>query len=448
MQTTGALDRFFRLRERGSSVRTECLAGVTTFLTMAYILFVQPVVLSAAGMDKDAVLIATAVGSALATLVMGLYANYPIALAPAMGHNFFFAYTVCIGMKIPWQVALGANFISSVLFVLLSTVKFRERIFDSVPASLKHAIAAGIGLFIAFIGLQWSGIVIAKPGTFVGLGPLNTPPTMLALAGLAITAALLARRVHSAILLGILATLAIGLVTGLVKFQGVVGVPHPQHVAALQLDIGGALRLGFVTVIFTFFLLAVFDTVGTLIGVSQQAGFLRDGKLPGAGRALLSDAIGTMGGTLLGTSTITAYIESASGVTAGGRTGLANVVTAALFLLALVFAPLIGMVGMSIAGNGGAMLHPVTAPALIIVGSLMARGVLEIPWSDPTEALPAFLTLVGIPLGYSIVDGIALGFISYVLLKAVTGQFRAISWVSLATAVVFVVRFALEPAAK
>ena len=442
------IERFFHLRERGTTVRTEALAGVTTFLTMAYILFVQPIVLSAAGMDKDAVLIATAVGSALATLMMGLLANYPIALAPAMGHNFFFAYTVCIGMKIPWEVALGANFISSVLFLLLSTVKFREAVFDSVPSSLKHAIAAGIGLFIAFIGLQWSGIVIAKPGTFVGLGPLNTPPTLLALTGLAVTAVLLTRRVRSAILLGMLATLVIGLAVGLIKFNGIVGIPHPKQSALLQLDVAGALRLGFVTIVFTFFLLALFDTVGTLIGVSQQAGFLKNGKLPNAGRALMADAIGTTAGTVLGTSTVTAYIESAAGVTAGGRTGLANVFTAGLFLLALIFAPLIGMVGMGIAGTGGTTLYPVTAPALIVVGFLMTQSILEIPWKDSTESIPAFLTLIGIPLSYSIVDGIAMGFIGHVLLKTATGKFREVSWVSLVVAVVFVVRFALEGAGQ
>ena len=440
-----SFERLFRVRERGSSVRTECLAGVTTFLTMAYILFVQPAVLKDAGMDDKAVFIATAVGSAVATLVMAFLANYPIALAPAMGHNFFFAYAVCVGMKIPWQVALGANFISSVLFLLLSTVKFREKIFDAVPTGLKHAIAAGIGLFIAFIGLKWSGIVVTHPVTSVTLGSLKSPPTLLALAGLVITAALMARKVRGALLLGILATLAIGLVSGLVKFQGVIGVPRPERSAILQLDILGALKLGFATIIFTFFLLAIFDTVGTLIGVSQQAGFIRNGKLPGCGRALMSDAIGTTVGTLLGTSTITAYIESAAGVAAGGRTGLANVVTAALFLGSLLFAPLVAMVGAGVTVAGAsAPLYPVTAPALIIVGFLMARSALEIPWDDASEAIPAFLTLAGIPLTYNIADGIGLGFISYVLLKALTGKFRDISWVSLAIAGAFIAHFALK----
>jgi len=442
--SASSIGRFFQLRERGTSVRTECLAGVTTFLTMAYILFVQPAVLKDAGMDDKAVLIATAVGSAVATLVMAFLANYPIALAPAMGHNFFFAYAVCVGLKIPWQVALGANFISSVLFLLLSTVKFREKIFDAVPTGLKHAIAAGIGLFIAFIGLKWSGIVVSQPATSVTLGSLKSPPTLLALAGLVITAALIARKVRGALLLGILATLVIGLVSGLVQFQGIVGVPRPEHSAILQLDIVGALRLGFATIIFTFFLLAIFDTVGTLIGVSQQAGFIRNGKLPGCGRALMSDAIGTTVGTLLGTSTITAYIESAAGVAAGGRTGLANIVTAALFLGALLFAPLVAMVGAGVEIAPKVTLYPVTAPALIIVGFLMARNALEIPWDDASEAIPAFLTLVGIPLTYNIADGIGLGFISFVLLKTLTGKLRDISWVSLAIAAAFIAHFALK----
>ena len=316
---TAALERIFQLRERGSTVRRECLAGTTTFLTMAYILFVQPIVLAKTGMDPDAVLIATAVGSAFAMLVMAFYANYPIALAPGMGHNFFFAYTVCLAMKIPWQVALGANLISSLLFMALATVKFRERIMDAIPDSLKHAIAAGIGLFIAFIGLEWAGIVVGKPGTLVGLGALKLPTALLSLTGLAVTAVLYARKVRSAILLGILTTLGIGLACGMVKFHGIIGVPHPQHSAILQLNPLGALKAGFGSVVFTFFLLALFDTVGTLIGVAQQAGFMRNGKLPNAGRALLADAAGTVAGTLLGTSTISAYIESAAGVSAGAR---------------------------------------------------------------------------------------------------------------------------------
>ncbi|MCX6909458.1 MAG: NCS2 family permease [Verrucomicrobia bacterium] len=439
---TATIERFFQVRERGSSVRRECLAGATTFLTMAYILFVQPIVLAKTGMDHDAVLIATAVGSAFATLVMAFYANYPIALAPAMGHNFFFAYTVCLAMKIPWEVALGANFISSVLFVVLATMKFRERVMDAIPSSLKHAIAAGIGLFIAFIGLEWSGIVVDKPGTLVGLGALKMPAALLALTGLAITAVLYARKVRSAILLGMLATLAIGVACGQVKFHGIIGVPHPQHSTILQLNPLGALKLGFGSVVFTFFLLAVFDTVGTLIGVAQQGGFMRNGRMPNAGRALLSDAAGTVAGTLLGTSTITAYIESAAGVSAGARTGLASVITAALFLLALAFAPLIAMVGAGVT-VGEATLYPVTAPALIVVGFLMTKNILFIPWREPTEALPAFLTLIGIPLAFSIVDGIALGFIGYVIMKTFTGKRREISWVSLAIAAAFVIHFAL-----
>lgn len=435
------LDRWFKLAELGTDVRTEILAGATTFVTMAYIIVVQPTVLQAAGMDFGAVLVATCLSSALATIVMAFLANYPIALAPAMGHNFFFAYTVVLGMKVPWQVALGAVFISGSIFILLSFVGLREAVIHAVPDSLKQAIAVGIGLLIALVGLEWSGIVVDAPGTLVGLGNLKSLPVLLALFGVGTISILLVLGVRGAILWGMGASTLVALASGLVEYQGLVSLPPSLAPTFLKLDIAGAFDLGLVTVIFVFLLLDLFDTVGTLIGVSQQAGFIKDGTLPRARQALLADAMGTVGGGLLGTSTVTSYIESAAGVSAGGRSGLANLVTASLFLASLFFFPLIRMVGGGYQASGGAVLYPITAPALILVGSIMVRNVREIPWDDYTEAIPAFLTMIMMPLAFSITEGIAFGFIAFVFLKVVTRQWQEIPWPLYLFAGLFLVRY-------
>lgn len=435
------LDRWFKLAELGTDIRTEILAGVTTFVTMAYIIVVQPTVLQAAGMDFGAVLVATCLSSALATIVMAFLANYPIALAPAMGHNFFFVYTVVLGMKIPWQVALGAVFISGSIFVFLSLFGLREAVIHAVPDSLKQAIAVGIGLLIALVGLEWSGVVVDAPGTLVGLGDLRSPPVLLALFGVVMISVLLVLGIKGAILWGMGATTLVGVVSGLVRYQGITSRPPSLAPTFLQLDIAGALSLGLVTVIFVFLLLDLFDTVGTLIGVSQQAGFIKDGTLPRAREALLADAVGTVGGGLLGTSTVTSYIESAAGVAAGGRSGLANLVTASLFLISLFFFPLVRMVGGGYQAAGGAVLYPITAPALIVVGSIMVRNVKEIPWDDYSEAIPAFLTMIMMPLTFSITEGIAFGFIAFVLLKIVSRQWHRIPWPLYLFAALFLLRY-------
>ncbi len=435
------LDRWFKLAELRTDVRTEILAGATTFVTMAYIIVVQPTVLQAAGMDFGAVLVATCLSSALATIVMAFLANYPIALAPAMGHNFFFAYTVVLGMKVPWQIALGAVFISGSIFILLSFVGLREAVIHAVPDSLKQAIAVGIGLLIALVGLEWSGIVVDAPGTLVGLGNLKSPPVLLALFGVGTISILLVLGVRGAILWGMGASTLVALASGLVEYQGLVSLPPSVAPTFLKLDIAGAFDLGLVTVIFVFLLLDLFDTVGTLIGVSQQAGLIKDGTLPRARQALLADAMGTVGGGLLGTSTVTSYIESAAGVSAGGRSGLANLVTASLFLVSLFFFPLIRMVGGGYQASGGAVLYPITAPALILVGSIMVRNVREIPWDDYTEAIPAFLTMIMMPLAFSITEGIAFGFIAFVFLKTVTRQWQEIPWPLYLFAGLFLVRY-------
>lgn len=443
------LESRFHLQANGTTVRTEILAGLTTFLSLSYILFVQPAVLSAAGMDFGAVLAATCLASAFATLLMGLYANYPIALAPAMGHNVFFAVTVCGaleagGLGFPWETALGAVFLSGVAFLLLSRFGFRERLLNAIPDSLKHATAVGIGLLIAFIGLQWAGLVVERRGILVGLGSLDRPPVLLSLFGLVLTGMLVARGNRGAILWGMLATTCLGLLTGLVTYSGLVGAPPSLTPTLLKLDVSGLLSTAGLTVVFLFFFLALFDTIGTLVGVSEQAGFLKDGRLPRAEKALISDAAGITAGALLGTSTITSYIESAAGVAAGGRTGLANMVTAGLFLLALFFAPLAHMVGGGYVTPDGVRLYPVIAPALILVGSFMLSGIRAVPWSDPTESIPAFLTILVMPLTVSITEGIAFGLISYSLLKLVTGRAREVHWLVYLFAALLSLRYVLQ----
>ena len=435
------LERIFHLRENGTDPRTETLGGVTTFMTMAYIVFVNPALLSQAGMDFDAVMAATCLSAGVATWVMGLAANYPIAMAPGMGENIFFLGVVTT-MGISWQVALAAVFVSGVVFFLLTFLKVRELIIDAVPASLKYAIAVGIGLFIAYMGMKNAGIVVFDVGGGVPhLGDLMSPAVLVALAGLAATTGLIARQVKGAILWGILLATLLAWGTDLIEWQGLVAAPPSLAPTFLQLDLAGLFRLEMVPVIIVFLYMAVFDAIGTLIGIGQQAGFLKDGKLPRATRALMADSSGTVVGSLLGTSTVTAYIESATGVEEGARTGLANVVTGALFFLALFFAPLARMVGGGVPSEAGAILFPMTAPALIVVGSLMARGIVRIDWSDATESLPAFLVVIGIPFTWSIADGIALGFVAYPVLKILSGRPREASWLVYVLGALFALRY-------
>lgn len=440
---TDRLDRFFKLSERGTSVRTELLGGTTTFMTMSYIIFVQPAILSLAGMDRGAVLVATCLASALATFLTGVLANYPIAQAPAMGHNIFFAVIVCGTMGYSWQVALGAIFISGMIQIVLSIFGVWGTVVAAVPDALKYAIAVGIGLLIALIGLEYGGIVVDTQGVLVGIGDLTSRPVVLVLAGLALTAVLMARRVPGAILIGILATAGLGIPLGVVKYQGLVAAPPSLAPTFLKLDIGGAFQTGLLTVVFVFFFLDLFDCVGTLIGVSAPAGFLKDGKLPRANQAILADAIGTVEGTLLGTSTVSSYIESATGIAQGARTGLANVFTALLFIAALFFSPLAAMISGEYVSNG-LVLRPVIAPALVIVGYLMMKSVTRVDWEDLTEAIPAFLAVVIMPLTVSITEGIAFGFISYALLKLATGKGRSVHWLVYFFSALFIIRYIVE----
>jgi AGZA family xanthine/uracil permease-like MFS transporter len=437
-----ALDRVFQLTESGTTVRTEVLAGLTTFLTMSYIIFVQPAVLSTTGMDFRAVLAATCIVSAIGTFLMAFLANYPIALAPAMGHNFFFAFTVVAGMHYSWQVALGAVVISGILFLLMSMWGIREALVHAIPDSLKRGIAVGIGLLITLVGLEWSGLVAGNPATLVTLGHLHEPAVWMSVAGILVTCALLVRKSRGAIIAGILTSTLIGLGLGVVHYHGIISAPPSIAPVAFKLDIRGALSLGAVPVIFTFFLLDLFDSIGSLIGIAEQGGFMRDGQLPRAREALLADAIGTTVSGLLGNSTVVSYIESATGVAEGAKTGLANVVTGTLMLSGLFFAPLAQMIGEGTKSASGLMLYPTVAPALIVVGAFMMRGVGRIDWNEPLEYIPAFITIVLIPFTFSITDGIAFGFIAYVALAVISGNWRKLHWLLIVFTGLFLVRYA------
>ena len=402
----------FNLAALGTNVRTEVLAGATTWLAMAYIVAVNPGILSSTGMDIGAVFTATCLSAGLASIAMGLFANYPLALAPGMGLNAYFAFAVVGGMKIPWQIALGAVFLSGVLFLAVSLLRVREWLINSIPMSLKLGIAAGIGLFLAAIGLQGMGLVVAHPATLVTLGVLTKPATMLACFGFLLMAGLAARGVTGAVLISILVTAALGVPFGLTHFDGIVSMPPSLAPTFLQLDIKGALGLGVLGIVFTFFMVDLLDNAGTLIATTQRAGLMnRDGTVPRLQQALTADSASAVVGSVIGTSTVTSYIESAAGIQAGGRSGLTAVVTGVLFLLTLFFAPL-----------AKAIPSFATEPALLFVACLMARALKDLDWDDMSEYLPAIITAVAMPFSFSIATGIGLGFITYVIVKLLAGK--------------------------
>ncbi len=426
-----SLESFFKLRENGSDVRTELVAGLTTFLTMAYIIFVNPTILGDAGMPKEAVFVATCCAAALGTLIMGLYANYPIGMAPGMGLNAYFAYAVVLGMGVPWQSALGAVFISGCLFVLVSVLGLREMIVNGIPHSLRTAITVGIGLFLALIALKGAGLVVANPATMVTAGDLHKPAVQMAVFGFLLIVTLDRLKVKGAILIGIIVVTILSFFFGGNKFVGVFSTPPSIAPTLLQLNVPGALSMGVLNVVLVFFLVELFDATGTLMGVANRAGLLVEGKMKRLNKALLADSVAIVAGSALGTSSTTAYIESAAGVQAGGRTGLTALTIALLFLACLFIAPLAGVVPAY-----------ATAPALLFVACLMLRELGEIDWSDTTESVPAAVTAMVIPFTYSIAEGIAFGFITYAVLKLTTGHAREVKPIVWVIAAVFLFRFA------
>ncbi|MCL1939285.1 MAG: NCS2 family permease [Desulfovibrionaceae bacterium] len=442
----GALDRYFKIRENKSTIRTELLAGLTTFVAMSYVIFVNPNIIAEAGVPREAAIAATIWSAVICTLLLGLWANFPVAAAPGMGLNAFFTYTVVIGAGLSWQTALGAVFISGVVFLILTLGGIRQAIIAAIPINLKRSIGVGIGMFIAFVGMRGAGIIVDNPATLVAAGDVTSivfeigkPAPLLALAGVIFTAAIMARGHAWGLIAGVLFTTLLGMICGAGAWpkdlSSLVSTQLPSlSETFMAMDLAGAFAYGIMSIIFTFTVVELFDNMGTLIGLTRKAGLMQeDGTIKNLDRALISDAVGTMASAVLGTSTATTYVESAAGVTAGGRTGLTAVAVAALFAVSLFFAPLVGLVPAF-----------ATAPALIIVGALMMSEVSHVRFDDFTEALPAFLTIIMMPLTYSIANGFAFGFVSYTLLKICAGRGREVSWVMLAISAVFMVNFILR----
>jgi len=427
------LEQYFKLSEHGTTVRVELLAGLTTFLTMAYIIFVNPLIMSEAGVDRGAAFVATCLGAAFASALMGLWAKYPVALAPGMGLNAYFSYGVVLGMGHTWQVALGAVFLSGVLFLIISVLPIREKIVNAIPMSQKMAIGAGIGLFLAIIALKGAGIVVDHPATLVGLGKMGSPAVLLACLGFVLILAMDYRKIPGAIMIAILVITVLGIALGLSKFNGIVSAPPSLAPTFLQMDIMGALSVGLISIVFAFFMVDLFDNTGTLISIAPRAGMMDEqGKLKRIGPAFITDSIACMVGAALGTSTVTSYIESAAGIRAGGRTGLTAVVVAVLFLLAIFFAPL----ATSIPAFA-------TAPALLFVACVMASSMTRVDWEDVTEYAPAVVTMIAMPLTFSIATGIALGFIAYVVGKILAGRVKDVHPVMGILAILFVIKLAV-----
>ena len=425
-----SLNHYFKLSEHGTNVRTEVVAGITTFLTMAYIIFVNPAILGDAGVPKDAVFVATCLAAALGTLIMGLYANYPIGMAPGMGLNAYFAYAVVLGMGVPWQTALGAVFISGCLFIIVSLFKVREYIVNGIPHSLRVAITVGLGLFLALIAMKSAGLVVANPDTLVRVGDVHNPHTIMAIFGFLLIVTLDRLKVPGALLIGIVAVTVLSFFFGGNTFHGFVSLPPSIAPTLFQLDLSGAVHMGLFNVVLVFFLVELFDATGTLMGVASRAGLLVNGRMQRLNKALLADSCAIVAGSMLGTSSTTAYLESAAGVQAGGRTGLTALVVAGLFLAALFFAPIAGVVPAY-----------ATAPALLFVACLMLRDLIHVDWSDTTESVPAAITALVIPFTYSIAHGIAFGFITYAGLKLLTGQARQVKPVVWVIAIVFLIKY-------
>ena len=435
----GFLDRYFGLSSKNTNIKTEIIAGITTFVAMAYIIFVNPSILTNAGIPHEAAVAATIWSAGICTLAMGLFANLPVAVAPGMGLNAFFAFYVCGTLGLPWQTALGAVFISGIIFLLLTVTKLRQLIIDSVPMSLKCAVVVGIGMFIAFVGLQGSGLVVSNPATKVALGSLKELQPLLAAIGILIIGVLLALHVKGAMLIGILAITILGMILGVTPAPTSIGSIVSFDLPAfsqtfMQMDVLGAIHYGLITVIFTFTVVELFDNIGTLIGVSRAAGLMDEkGKIENIDKALLTDSVGTMFSAVMGTCTVTSYVESTAGANAGGRTGLTAVTVGICFILAIIFAPLAGLVPAF-----------ATAPALIIVGAMMMKNIMHVNFNDYTDSIPAFLTILMMPLSYSIASGFGFGFASYCCLKCLSGKWREITPIMWIVTIIFMISFALH----
>ena len=426
-----SIANYFKLDELQTNIKTELVAGITTFVSMAYILFVNPSVLGAAGMDQGAVFTATAIAAAIATIFMGIVAKYPIAIAPGLGVNAFFSYSVVIGMGIKWQTAMAGVLVAAIIFLILTLFKIREKIINIIPQNLKLAIAAGIGLFIAFIGLHEAGLIVANKDTMVSLGHLTTPTALLSIFGIIITFILMSRRTPAAIFIGMVVTAIVGIIFGLIKLPSALISPAPSLAPTFGqslLHIGDINSVQLFIVVLTFLLVTFFDTAGTMIGLATQAGFMKNNEMPRAGKALMADAVGMTAGAILGTSPTSAYVESSSGIAVGGRSGLTSVFTGIFFIFALMFSPLLTVV-----------TSQVTAPALVVVGVLMAQNLRQIDWNDLAIAAPAFLIVIGMPLTYSISDGIALGFILYPITMIATGRGKKVHPLMYVLAVIFII---------
>ncbi|MCX7771133.1 MAG: NCS2 family permease [Proteobacteria bacterium] len=431
----------FSIDKKSLDLKTEIEGGIATFFTMCYIIFVQPVVLSKLNMDPGSVMIATCLSSAIACFAMGILANYPVALAPGMGHNFLFV-AIATSYGLSFQQALGIVFVSGMLFVILSFVPFREKILNDIPIGIKHGISVGIGFLITLIGLEWAGIVVGVPGTYVGLGKLNSPSVLITFFGFIVIIFLTLKGIRSAIIWGILTSTFLSILFGLSHFSGVIDSPPSIKPTFWKFELSkDFFSLSFINVVFTFLFLDVFDTVGTLVGVGEQGKFLVNGKLPRAKQAFLADALGTVAGSVLGTSTVTSYIESASGISVGAKTGIASIVTGLLFLLSIFFYPLVKTVGSSYITKEGLILYPTIAPALIFVGFLMIANIKKIEFTNYEESIPAFLSVVLIPLGFSIADGIAISFITYCFIKALLFKFKEVSIVVYILTLIFLLRY-------
>ncbi|MFC1731297.1 NCS2 family permease [candidate division KSB1 bacterium] len=443
------IERLFNVTGAGSTIKTELAGGTTTFITMSYIIFVQPAIMTSVGMDFGAVTAATCIASCITIILMGLTANYPFALAPGMGLNVFFVFTVCLavdqgGVGFTWQEALSGVFWAGILFLIAVIFGLHNKLIDIIPNNLKLGISAGIGLLITMLGLEWAGIIIDNPATFVGLGDLRSTPVMLSIFGLLLTSVLLNRKIPGAVLLGILITSLVGIPFGILQYEGLVSMPPSIGPTFFKLDLFGIFsRPEFITVILLFFFIDIFDTMGTLVGLSSFAGYFEGRRIPRAGRALGSDATGTIIGALLGTSTLTSYLESATGITAGARTGLANMATGILMLASLFFYPLVRMIGGGYDNPEGITLYPSIAPVLIIVGSLIVRSAAEIEWKNLGEAIPAFLTIIIMPTTFSITDGLAFGFISYAVIMLVSPKWKTIHPAVYILAILFILRYIL-----